>query len=89
MTWIIWRPSLVPKKPGLPARVSAMMSTKRSNTPPNPKLPPAPAVPGGAASLPEGALPKPFLGPQGDENRDPPAGAPAPVSPTETVKDTR
>ena len=50
-------------------------------------LPPAPLPPGGRAALPEGSLPKPFLGPQGDENRDPPPNAPAPVNPTQTVED--
>jgi type I restriction enzyme S subunit len=53
------------------------------------RLPSAPVPPGGAAALPEGSLPKPFLGPQGDENRDPPPGSPAPVPPAATVKDTR
>jgi hypothetical protein len=65
------------------------MSTREPDPPANAKLPPVPVVPGGAAALPEGSLPKPFLGPQGDENRDPPAGSPAPVPPTETVKGTR
>ena len=50
----------------------------------NPK-PPIP--PGNNAALPTGTLPKPFLGPQGDENRDPPPNAPAPVTPTATVPD--
>ena len=62
------------------------MSDKESK-PPNSKLPPEPDPPGGAAALPEGSLSKPFLGPQGDENRDPPPNAPAPVQPTQTVKD--
>jgi hypothetical protein len=53
----------------------------------NPKTPPPPVPPGGAAALPAGSLPKPFLGAQGDENREPPANAPAPIPPTETVKD--
>ena len=51
----------------------------------NPKTPTQPVPPGGSAALPPGSLPKPFLGPQGDENRDPPPNAPAPVNPTETV----
>ena len=51
------------------------------------KLPPRPNPPGGAAALPEGSLSKPFLGPQGDENRTPPANAPAPVPPAPTVSD--
>ncbi len=59
------------------------MSTKDINSP----LTPPSESPGGAAALPEGTLPKPFLGPQGDENRDPPPNAPAPVNPSETVKD--
>lgn len=57
--------------------------------PGNAKLRPIPVAPGGAAALPEGSLPKPFLGPQGDENRNPPAGSPAPIPPAATVKDTR
>jgi predicted nucleotidyltransferase len=76
-----------PRKPaGHPAR-SPAMSTREPDPPANTKLPPPPTLPGGAAALPEGTLPKPFLGPQGDENRDPPANAPAPVNPTQTVKD--
>jgi hypothetical protein len=63
------------------------MSTKPPDPPGNTKLPPPPTLPGGAAALPEGSLPKPFLGPQGDENRDPPASAPAPVRPAPTVND--
>lgn len=51
----------------------------------NPKNPSLPIPPGDNAALPEGTLPKPFLGPQGDENRDPPPNAPAPVNPTQTV----
>ncbi len=65
------------------------MSKREPDPPPNAKIPPAPIPPGGAAALPPGSLPGPFLGPQGDENRDPPAGAPAPVPPAPTVKDTR
>jgi hypothetical protein len=38
-------------------------------------------MPGGRAALPAGSLSKPFLGPQGDENRTPPADAPVPPSP--------
>ena len=65
------------------------MSTRDPDPPANAKLPPPPPVPpGGAAALPEGSLRGPFLGPQGDENRDPPAGAPVPVPPSPTVKDT-
>ena len=51
-------------------------------------LPPQPNPPGGAAALPAGSLSKPYFGPQGDENRDPPPNAPAPVNPVETVKDS-
>jgi hypothetical protein len=51
----------------------------------NPKNPRPPVPPGDNAALPEGTLSKPFLGAQGDENRDPPPGAPAPVNPTKTV----
>jgi nitrite reductase/ring-hydroxylating ferredoxin subunit len=43
-------------------------------------------MPGGQAALPEGGLPKPYLGPQGDEQRDPPAGAPSPVPPAPLVE---
>jgi hypothetical protein len=50
----------------------------------SPLTPPTPS-PGGAAELPPGSLPKPFLGPQGDENRDPPPNSPAPVNPTPRV----
>ena len=53
----------------------------------DPKVPPLPIPPGGSAALPADSLPKPFLGPQGDENRTPPPNAPAPVPPTETVED--
>jgi hypothetical protein len=49
-------------------------------------VPPIP--PGNDAALPEGALPKPFLGPQGDENRNPPPNAPSPVTPAATVPDS-
>lgn len=52
---------------------------------PNHPVPPARRKPGGAAELPPGTLPSPYLGPQGDENRDPPPNAPAPVKPTKTV----
>jgi hypothetical protein len=43
---------------------------------------------GDSAALPEGSLSKPYLGPQGDENRDPPRNAPGPIPSTRTVKDT-
>jgi predicted nucleotidyltransferase len=65
------------------------MSTREPDPPVTGKLPPRAVMPGGPAALPEGSLPKPFLEPQGDENRDPPAGAPAPVNPTAKIKDTR
>ncbi len=50
-------------------------------------MPPSPpdGMPGGQAALPEGGLPKPYLGPQGDEQRDPPANAPSPVPPAAVV----
>jgi hypothetical protein len=41
--------------------------------------------PGERAALPPGSLPGPYLGPQGDENRDPPADAPSPTGPADTV----
>jgi predicted nucleotidyltransferase len=66
---------------------SPCMSIK-TPVPTDTPLQPPPTPPGGAAALPEGSLSKPFLGPQGDENRDPPANAPAPVSPTKTVEDS-
>nr|WP_294546489.1 hypothetical protein [uncultured Rhodopila sp.] len=50
--------------------------------------PPAPMPdgrPGERAGLPPGSLPGPYLGPQGDENRDPPPDAPAPVGSADTV----
>jgi hypothetical protein len=42
-------------------------------------------VPGGFAALPPGSLPAPFFQTQGDENRQPPQGAPAPVTKAPTV----
>jgi hypothetical protein len=42
-----------------------------------PALTPQPGLPGQRASLPKGALSKPYFGPQGDENRDPPDNAPS------------
>nr|WP_294510042.1 hypothetical protein [uncultured Rhodopila sp.] len=41
--------------------------------------------PGERAGLPPGSLPDPYLGPQGDENRDPPPDAPCPTGPADTV----
>ena len=55
----------------------------------NPKTPAPPIPPGQNAALPAGSLRKPFLGPQGDENRAPPSNAPAPVNPTTTVPDQK
>jgi hypothetical protein len=43
-------------------------------------------MPGGRAALPEGNLSKPFFGAQGDEQRDPPPGSPAPVMPAPVVE---
>ncbi len=40
---------------------------------------------GHRAALPPGSLPGPYLDTQGDENRQPPANAPAPVNPTAIV----
>jgi hypothetical protein len=65
--------------------VARNMSTQEPEPPIKTKMPPKPVVPGGAAVLPEGSLKGPFLGPQGDENRDPPADAP--VLPAGTVRD--
>jgi predicted nucleotidyltransferase len=70
-------------------RCRDMSRPEAANPRSNPKIAPEPVPPGGRAALPEGSLPKPFLQPQGDENRDPPANAPAPVAPTETVKNER
>ena len=42
-------------------------------------------LPGDRAALPENTLSKPFFGPQGDENRNPPANAPVPPNPTVRV----
>lgn len=55
------------------------------------ELPASPpdGMPGSRAALPPGSLPKPYLGPQGDENRNPPANAPAAPNPNETVENTR
>jgi hypothetical protein len=39
-------------------------------------------MPGDRAALPDGALSKPFSGPQGDENRTPPDNAPLPPNPS-------
>jgi hypothetical protein len=44
-----------------------------------------PSIPGGRAALPEGSLPGPFLGPQGDENRDPPENAPIAPQPATRI----
>jgi hypothetical protein len=43
-----------------------------------PPLRPSNDMPGGSAALPEGELSKPFFGPQGDENREPPPNSPVP-----------
>jgi hypothetical protein len=44
-------------------------------------------MPGGSAALPEGGLPKPYRGRQGDEQRDPAAGGPSAVTPAAVVGD--
>jgi NADPH-dependent 2,4-dienoyl-CoA reductase/sulfur reductase-like enzyme/nitrite reductase/ring-hydroxylating ferredoxin subunit len=51
------------------------------------RMPPGPpgGIPGGRAALPAGALPTTYLGPQGDEQRTPPAGSPAPIPPAPVV----
>jgi hypothetical protein len=36
-----------------------------------------PRLPGQRASLPQGVLSKPYFGPQGEENRDPPENPPS------------
>lgn len=46
-------------------------------------------MPGERAALPEGTLPNPYLGAQGDENREPPRNAPSQVEPTVTVPPSR
>ena len=53
---------------------------------PGSPLSPKPNPPGGEAALPAGSLSQPFLGPQGDENRDPPASSPS-TPPAEKVDD--
>ncbi len=68
-----------------------MVETPKTPTKPDiagrmPAARPARTMPGGSAALPEGSLPKPFLGPQGDEQRDPPANAPSPVPPSPVVE---
>jgi hypothetical protein len=45
-------------------------------------------MPGGRAALRPGRLPKPYFGPQGDENRNPPSASPAPVTPAPVIEDT-
>ena len=49
---------------------------------PNPDL-------GSRAALPEGSLPETYHGAQGDEHRQPPDNAPAPVNPQPTVETAR
>jgi hypothetical protein len=44
---------------------------------------------GGREALPPGGLSKPYLGPQGDENRDPPSHAPSPTEPAVTTETAR
>ncbi len=68
-------PGSRPEETGADGARCRGMSTRDLDPPSNAKPRPAPVPPGGAAALPEGTLPKPFLGPQGDENRDPPAGS--------------
>ncbi len=51
-----------------------------------PPASPPDGMPGSRAALPPGSLPKPYLGPQGDENRNPPANAPVAPNPNETVE---
>jgi hypothetical protein len=67
-----------------PARGDADAQRKRASMPPMCK--PDGTTPGGRAALPPGSLPDPYFGPQGDEQRDPPANAPAPVSPAPVVE---
>ena len=60
------------------------------DAPPNPAVKQRPrgdskGMPGGRAALPAGSLSSPFFGPQADENRSPPAGAPSPVKPGPVV----
>ncbi|HTC11482.1 MAG TPA: hypothetical protein VK726_22190 [Acetobacteraceae bacterium] len=38
---------------------------------------PQPGLPGQRASLPQGVLSKPYFGPPGEENRDPPENPPS------------
>jgi hypothetical protein len=47
-----------------------------------PAAPVSNGMPGGRAALPPGSLPRTYLGVQGDEQRDPPAGAPSAIPPS-------
>jgi hypothetical protein len=75
------------------ARGGSEAPDERLDAAPQAKGPPASAgsrpdgFPGERAALPEGTLSSPFLGTQGDENRQPPVNAPAPVNPATTVDD--
>jgi hypothetical protein len=82
--------------PGRPARTVGLESEARGGpeAPPetlgdapgdNVPRPMPDGRPGERAALPPGSLPGPYLGPQGDENRDPPANAPSPTGPADTV----
>lgn len=51
-----------------------------------PGMPPGGQL-GDRAALPPGSLPNPYLGTQGDENRQPPPNAPSPVNRQPTVGD--
>jgi NADPH-dependent 2,4-dienoyl-CoA reductase/sulfur reductase-like enzyme/nitrite reductase/ring-hydroxylating ferredoxin subunit len=51
-----------------------------------PAAPESNAMPGGRAALPAGSLPTTYLGAQGDEQRDPPAGAPSAIPPSPLVE---
>jgi hypothetical protein len=62
-----------------------MPAEKPSGKMPPPR--PSDNMPGNREALPKGTLSKPFLGPQADENREPPSNAP--VAPKPTVANTK
>lgn len=70
---------------GTPAGVASRADRELPLEPP---ASPPDGMPGSRAALPAGSLPKPYLGPQGDENRNPPANAPTSPGPSETVEST-
>ena len=74
-------------KPDIP--VAGVTSMPDEDLPFEPPASPPDGMPGSRAALPPGSLPKPYLGPQGDENRNPPANAPTAPNSNVTVENTR